>query len=1338
VKVHEDNVWAGTSKGLVQFDKATGEVCGIYNRSNSILPTDNIFNVEVGPDGAIWMATQEGIYRFNGFDFQLIKSGLYTRVAFDDVGNYYAATKLEYEFCTPGYELNVFNTMGGFVTSVAYNEDGYCYTHKDRIICGGGGAGGGCSVWSFKNETVSNGVFTELPDVVFEDILLIDSSGNFWTAQDSLNYINPLTGIVESPQIDTLIPAGSSIWSLKFTDAIQDNVGNLWLASTLGVFRYDGQNFVAYKEGLLNTNVNSIDIDLAGSIYVGSSAGVYKLNEDNVFELWLVDGLINNGVSSLSSNSSGKYAFASYNGISVLENQDITAYTNQNSILPAQLPACQIYVDNTGGVLVNANGATDEVYFLSDSVWELFNPVNSDLLSDDFQILEPNNPDEIWLQYDSVSVGAVGARFLNGMFTNFTSLDSLHENTSLQPISQWSIEGYAAVKNVGGTITTYPIPTSMYDSTCVGASAINADGHGIIQIENIWCGQSLGHTLLRFNGIEWQVITGNIGLWSITNIIFRDSDVYICVSPEWYNCEAAHYKVIKPSNQIISYFLPEPNSLSPNYGPIRDGHVIISWDGAGDLWAKYYSFYGNECWGPATSVYGSSRFQLFKKVTDGNFIRYDGPYCATGSYNSYPRKMNTILQDGSGSVWLKGNLGIYSTEPIEPMLTIFEKNSDCAASAIACVTAGLEAVYQFEWSDGSDDPLRLNLDAGDYSCTVADAYGSTDEAAVDLTEGNAILAVLSFAFESDYGVADGLASVEQVTGDYPPFSYLWNTGDTMAQVENLTSAIYEVTITDAIGCTIVESFVLYDNMTLNFSQIDVACHGDHTGSINLIVNGGLPPFEIDWDGQGVGDSLSNLAAGVYSVTVSDNSIFTEELMVMITEPEPINVDDVDHEINSNNTMGNIFSNITGGTPPYEYLWNTGDIDSNLVDIPLGYYSLTVTDANGCVDSLTTLLADPIQLTAEVNNLNCNTDTTGFVDLNVLGGIPPYQYLWSTGATTSMIGGLSEGNYEVTVTDSLGFTETGDFYFSGIYELIYTVELLPEIAPGLIEVSLDLNTGAAPYDILWSSGDTTQYLTGVPPGFYSVNVSDANGCYDSIGLWLFYPLEVDLDYTETVCPGDSSGVIAVTTTGGIPPYSFDWNFSNLDTAYFDMLTIGNYFVVVTDSHTESESSSFSIDNTSYFTVEIGLTVNPAPVTYTLEAFMVGGILPFTYQWSNGDTNKTTEVFENGLYTVTVTDDLGCSYSQHYIISTVDVIEPSDIANIQIFPNPTNTNLRVHCEICDDFSLYNVDGRQIKTDLKVHGSGVYDLDVSKLPSGVYLLKLLNDENQVLMVERVVVAR
>lgn len=170
-----------------------------------------------------------------------------------------------------------------------------------------------------------------------------------------------------------------------------------------------------------------------------------------------------------------------------------------------------------------------------------------------------------------------------------------------------------------------------------------------------------------------------------------------------------------------------------------------------------------------------------------------------------------------------------------------------------------------------------------------------------------------------------------------------------------------------------------------------------------------------------------------------------------------------------------------------------------MDVPAGNYTVRVSDAKGCITTLTQEINQPAMLTASVDavkNIPCYGDTTGSINISVKGGSLPYNFKWSNGATTEDLNGLSAGNYTVTITDAKGCVETLSAKVSSPAALTQSLESVKHVQcngdkSGIVNITVVGGTG--PYVYKWSNGATTQDLTEVGAGTYSVTLSDANGC-----------------------------------------------------------------------------------------------------------------------------------------------------------------------------------------------------------------------------------------------------
>ncbi len=183
---------------------------------------------------------------------------------------------------------------------------------------------------------------------------------------------------------------------------------------------------------------------------------------------------------------------------------------------------------------------------------------------------------------------------------------------------------------------------------------------------------------------------------------------------------------------------------------------------------------------------------------------------------------------------------------------------------------------------------------------------------------------------------------------------------------------------------------------------------------------------------------------------------------------------------------------SGGTPPYSYLWNTGDITPTLSNLTAGQYQVTVTDAGGCAVSINTTVTQNTAISAIIiqDNVDCFGGSNGWAILNVSGGTPPYSYLWNTGDLTSTLSSLTAGLYQITVTDAHGCTIDNQVVITEPAELVVMVDIVPPDA-----AVANVTGGSPPYTYVWSTNppQTTLTATGLPPGTYTVTVTDASGC-----------------------------------------------------------------------------------------------------------------------------------------------------------------------------------------------------------------------------------------------------
>jgi hypothetical protein len=478
----------------------------------------------------------------------------------------------------------------------------------------------------------------------------------------------------------------------------------------------------------------------------------------------------------------------------------------------------------------------------------------------------------------------------------------------------------------------------------------------------------------------------------------------------------------------------------------------------------------------------------------------------------------------------------------------------------------------------------------------------------------------------------------------------------------LGAGTYTVTVTDANGCYKSKTFIITQpgcSLSMDATTMNVTCYGGINGSIDVTVTGAQGIVTYLWNDGATTQDRTGLAAGTYTVTATDAGYCTATITKTITQPTELGVTGITGNVTiTGGHDGSINVTVTGGTPPYSYLWNDGATTEDRTGLGAGTYTVTVTDANGCYKSKTFIITQPscsLSMTATTMNVTCYGGNNGSIDVTVTGAQGIVTYLWNDGATTQDRTGLAAATYTVTATDAgyciatitktitqpteLGVTGiTGNVTITGGHD-------------GSINVTV--TGGTPPYSYLWNDGATTEDRTGLGAGTYTVTVTDANGCYKSKTFIITQPgcsLSMTATTMNVTCYGGNNGGIDVTVTGAQGIVTYLWN-DGATTQDRTGLAAGTYTVTATDAGNCTATITKTITQPTDLSLT-GLSVN---VTITgghdgsINVTVSGGTPPYSYLWNDGATTEDRTGLGAGTYTVTVTDANGCYKSKAFIIT-----------------------------------------------------------------------------------------
>jgi len=708
--------------------------------------------------------------------------------------------------------------------------------------------------------------------------------------------------------------------------------------------------------------------------------------------------------------------------------------------------------------------------------------------------------------------------------------------------------------------------------------------------------------------------------------------------------------------------------------------------------------------GDNISCFGAMDGEATASVTGGTppySFQWDDPSSQTGQTASgLAAGTYTVTITDANNCEIQESITL--TQPANITGNLLERiNVLCAGdeTGFASVEAiGGNAPYSYQWNTvpPQSGPELNGVGAGFYTVTITDVNGCLGSLEIEIEEPDSELSGTVSTEDLECNGDGSGSATANINGGTPPYNFIWSADPGLNQpnIDGLDAGSYNLTVTDDNGCEISIPFNISEPLELVLQSVSITnvdCAGESTGGATVNANGGTSPYTYEWDTDPVqnGPAISNVPAGIYQVIVTDANNCADTLEVEITEPDPITINLL-NQVNVNcfgDETGELEVEAIGGTAPLAYSWSTTPPTpgTNLTNLAVGDYTVTVTDDNGCQASETYSITSPDQIEIDVEsiqNVLCNGESTGSVTVSAVGGVPGYTFQWDDPGAQSgeTAENLAAGSYTVTVTDQNNCT--------GQLQITITEPPTP-LGGNIIDVqdvqcfgdgdglaTVEGTGGSGSYSYQWDDpdGQQTPTASGLEPGTYTVTITDNNGCPNPVELIITIdgpadPLQLTLTPSSfgggfnVACANDSTATIDLDITGGTAPYEILWNLPGLETSTDEDLADlapGTYSVTVTDANnctqdaeitlTAPEPISIDFTTTSSLCAQIG--------SGSIEITINGGVPAYDVSWSgpNGfsSSDLILEDLVGGIYNLTIEDSNGCIYED-----AVTVTQPDDL-------------------------------------------------------------------------------
>ena len=607
-------------------------------------------------------------------------------------------------------------------------------------------------------------------------------------------------------------------------------------------------------------------------------------------------------------------------------------------------------------------------------------------------------------------------------------------------------------------------------------------------------------------------------------------------------------------------------------------------------------------------------------------------------------------------------------------------------------TVGSEGDYNWDFGDGQtsteENPLHTYQTEGNYTISLSIIYeGETLTYSEIVTVHNNP----TLSLGNDIAICDGENHTLQAVNDME--NYTWSNGENTQEIIVNQEGNYTLTITDEFGCTAT------DEISVTVNQLPNINLGDNQTVCGLSTEITLDAGSQNsyaWSDGSINQSLLINTAGTYSVTVTNenNCSNSDTITISYTEFPTLSLCD-DISICPESLPYSI-----EGSEASSYQWSNGETTQDITISEADTYSLTITDENGCtaMDEFTlTIYATP-EISLGENITSCTYDIPVLINAET----DETSINWSTGETSQEISVEEEGTYSVTVTDINGCINSDEINVSIVNPP--TVNLGDDLSicqnQDVIEISPEGNSS---YTYTWSDDSNNQSLEINSAGTYSVTVTDENNCSasDEITINYYDPISLSLEEDVSICPESLPYSLQ-----GEEADMYEWS-NGANTQNITISTADTYTLTITDENGCTASDDFTLNVYPSPTVELPeefITCDSElPINITAETSET------SITWSTGESTPSITVNEEGIFTVTVSNEEGCITSKDVEVEIV----PAPI--IELGENFSLCQNQAPIEICPELNTvypyaYLWSNEETTSSIEINESGTYSVTVS----------------------------